>query len=134
MTSTASDICAASIVEVHSLLESWLGAPGGGDFGGLEKAFAPDFSIIMPNGTRLNRTGALAFLRDGKGARGEGFRIAIEDMEPLHQAGDLVLMHYVERQWLGGGQTARRATALFRVEGGTALWLCVHESWISRLA
>jgi hypothetical protein len=40
-------------------------------------------------------------------------------------------MHYIERQWVAGAETARRAVALFDVAGDTPLWLFVQETWIS---
>jgi hypothetical protein len=86
----------------------------------------------MPNGRRLDRAEVLDFLRQARGARGAGFRIAIEDVAVLHAAPPLlVLMHYVERQWLQGHETARRAAALFRMEPGGPRWLFVQETWVT---
>lgn len=131
MTSTATEACAAEIVALHRLFESWLGAPGGGDSSRFEAAFAPGFAMVMPNGARLDRAAVLAFLDGARGGRGEGFRIAIEECFALHEGADLVLMHYVERQWRRGQETARRASALFRTGRGGPRWLFVQESWIT---
>lgn len=123
--------CIAEIVDLHRLFESWLGR-GEGDAARFEAAFAPGFTMVMPTGRRLDRTAILAFLREARGMRGAGFRIAIEEAEALHIAPPLLLMHYIERQWLAGGvETARRATALFRMENGTPRWLAVQETWVT---
>jgi hypothetical protein len=124
--------CAEEIVALHQVFEAVLGAPGQDDAGRFEAAFAPGFTMVMPNGRRLDRAGVLDFLRQARGVRGPGFRIAIEDIAVLHAAPPLMLMHYVERQWLAGGiETARRAAALFRMEPAGPRWLFVQETWIS---
>jgi hypothetical protein len=124
-------LCAAEIVALHQVFETVLGAPGLDDGGRFAAAFAPGFAMVMPSGKRLGREEVLGFLAEARGSRGEGFRIAIEDVAPLHVAPPLVLMHYVERQWVGGAETARRASALFRVEDGAPRWLFVQETWVT---
>jgi hypothetical protein len=123
--------CAAEIVSLHEVFQATLGAPGADDAGRYEAAFAPGFTMVTPNGRRLDRAAVLDFLRDARGARGAGFRIAIEDAAPLHVAPPLVLMHYIERQWIGGAETARRACALFDIGGPTPRWVFVQETWIA---
>ena len=123
--------CAAEIVALHQVFEATLGAPGADDAGRYEAAFAPGFAMVTPDGRRLDRAAVLAFLRGARGVRGAGFRIAIEDAVPLHIAPPLVLMHYIERQWVGGAETARRAAALFDVSGEAPRWLFVQETWIA---
>jgi hypothetical protein len=123
--------CTAEIIALHALFESWLGAAGQGDFARVESAFDPGFQMVMPNGRKLDRAGVLAFLHAARGSRGEGFRIAIEEATALHAASPLMLMHYIERQWLGGQETARRASALFRLDPAGPRWLFVQETWVS---
>lgn len=124
--------CAEEIVSLHRVFEAVLGGSGEDGTDRFEAAFAPGFAMVMPNGRRLDRAGVLAFLRSARGVRGEGFRIAIEDIAVLHAAPPLMLMHYIERQWLAGGiETARRAAALFATGGPAPRWLFVQETWIS---
>lgn len=131
MTSTSPEAaCIAEIVALHALFERWLRAPGDGDFARFERAFADGFGMVMPNGRRLDRAGVLDFLRHARGGRGEGFRIAIEEAYVLHEAAPLLLMHYVERQWLHGQETARRASALLQIGAADPRWLSVQETWI----
>ncbi len=124
------EACAAEIVALHRVFERALGAPGEDHAARFEAAFAPGFAMVTPGGQRLDRAGVLGFLRAAGGSRGEGFRIAIEDIGLLHAEGPLVLMHYVERQWVRGVETARRAVALMRAEEGAVRWLFVQETWV----
>jgi hypothetical protein len=126
---TDAEACAAEIIALHRLFEAWLGQ-GAGDFARFESAFDPAFVMVMPDGRRLDRAGVLGFLRGAGGVRGAGFRIAIEAAAPLHAMLGLVLMHYVERQWFGAVETARRAAALFRLAPEGPRWLFVQETWI----
>lgn len=128
MTDEAS--CAAEIVALHQVFESWLGA-GEGDFARFDAAFDAGFVMVMPNGRRLERAAVLDFLRGARGVRGAGFRIAIEEAGALHAAPGVLLMHYVERQWIGPVETARRAAALFRLAPDRPRWLFVQETWIT---
>ena len=123
--------CAAEIVALHRVFGAVLGAPGEDDGGRFAAAFAPGFAMVMPNGRRLDRAEVLEFLRQARGARGTGFRIAIEDIAVLHAAPPLLLMHYVERQWFAGVETARRAAALFRTDPDGPRWLFVQETWVT---
>jgi hypothetical protein len=123
--------CAAEIVALHQVFAATLGAPGADDAGRYEAAFAPGFAMVMPSGRRLDRAAVLDFLRGARGVRGAGFRIAIEDIAVLHAAPPLMLMHYIERQWVQGDETARRACALFDVSGPAPRWLFVQETWLS---
>jgi hypothetical protein len=129
---TDAERCAEEIRDLHRVFERTLGAPGADDAGRYEAAFAPGYAMVMPNGRRLDRAEVLGFLHQARGSRGPGFRIAIEDVAVLHAAPPLMLMHYIERQWLAGGiETARRATALFRIEPEGPRWLFVQETWVT---
>lgn len=119
----------AEVVDLHRAFEAWLGA-GQGEFGRFGAAFAPGFHMVHPSGRLYDRDGTLGMLRAGRAGRGAGFRIAVEEARALHAAGGLVLVGYVERQWLPA-ETARRATALLRVEAASVTWLHVQETWIT---
>jgi hypothetical protein len=123
--------CAAEIVALHEVFERALGALGEDQMVRFEASFAPGFAMVTPNGRWLGREDVLDFLHAGRGSRGEGFRIAIEEVAVLHAAPPVLLMHYVERQWVGRAQTSRRAAALMRVEPGGVVWLFVQETWIT---
>lgn len=131
MTSTRNEACAAEIVALHQVFEAWLGAPGQGDFQRFEAAFAPGFQMVLPSGARFDRAGILDFLQSARAVRGPGFRIAVEDVETIHEAPGRALMHYVERQWFGTQETARRAAALFDTTATPPRWLFVQETWVT---
>ena len=59
--------CAEEIVALHRVFEATLGAPGTDDAGRYEAAFAPGFTMVMPNGHRLERAEVLVFLRGARG-------------------------------------------------------------------
>jgi hypothetical protein len=128
---TDAEACAAEIIALHEVFQRVLGAPSQDDAGRIEAAFAAEFVMIMPNGRRLDRAEVIAFLRQARGARGEGFRISIEEVSVLHAAPPLMLMHYLERQFLHGYETTRRAAALFRMDPAGPRWLFVQETWVS---
>jgi hypothetical protein len=123
--------CAAEIVALHEAFVATLGAAGQDDGGRFAAAFAPGFTLVTPSGARLGREEVLAFLAGARGSRGEGFRIAIEDVAVLHAAPPLMLMHYVERQWVHGRESARRVASLFRLEPDGPRWLFVQETWVT---
>lgn len=131
MTSTRNEACAAEIVALHQVFESWLGAPGQGDFTRFEAAFAEGFQMVLPSGARFDRAGILDFLRNARAVRGPGFRIAVEEIATVHESADRALMHYVERQWFGAQETARRASALFDTTATPPRWLFVQETWVT---
>lgn len=122
--------CAAEIVALHEAFVAWLGR-GEGGMDRFAAAFDPDFVMVTPDGRRLDRAAVLAFLEAGRGRRGSGFRIAVEEVAALHAAPPLVLMHYVEGQRGELGETARRSSALFRMAAAGPRWLFVQETWIA---
>lgn len=127
---TEAEACAAEIVALHRVFEAWLGA-GAGDAARFAAAFAPGFAMVMPDGRRLDRAAVLAFLEGARGVRGAAFRIAIEEVAVLHAMPARSLLHYIERQWIGGAETARRASVLFDTTASPPRWLFVQETWIT---
>lgn len=126
--------CAEEIIDLHRAFERWLGAAGEGEIARFEAAFAPGFTFVTPEGQRLDRHAVLGFLASARGSQGGAFRIAVEDIAVLHAAPPLMLLHYVERQWTGAEETARRTAALFSLEADGPRWLFAQETWIARPA
>lgn len=117
----------AEIVALHDAFTAWLGA-GTGDFGAIDRALAPGFAMVPPDGRLLDRDAVMGFLRAGRGVRGGAFRIGIEDGAVLHAQADLALVRYIERQWSPG--SARFSSALLRWQAGAWRWLWVQETWL----
>jgi hypothetical protein len=94
-------------------------------------AFARDFSMIAPDGSRLERKAVLAAL--GAAAASPDFRISIKDLRPIWEAEDSVLLQYVEEQYRDGRMTRRLSTALFTAEAGApcgVVWRYLQETWM----
>ena len=130
------DLAAAAIreaIDLHAVFEAWLSS-GEAAFARIEAAFDPGFRMVTPEGRLVTRDEVLDRLAGAAGARGAGFRIAVEDALPLAAPPGHVLLHYLERQWTGGTETLRRASALFRADptgpNGVS-WLFVQETWIT---
>lgn len=139
MGTSADELAAAAVREVeelHAFFEAWLGGAGprtDAALGRLETALAADFSMVTPEGRRLRRADVTGWLRDAHGAKGKAgpFRIIIREPDVLHVAPPLVSVGYVEVQHQGEAITARRSTALFRVQPDRVLWLNLHETWMT---
>ena len=97
-------------------------------------SFAPTMAQVTPEGAILERAALEAGLRAARGQRPVDFTIAIEDVAPIWQGEDAVLVAYVERQTVDGRRTARRSTALMRRAENApngVVWLHVHETWMT---
>jgi hypothetical protein len=125
----------AEVLELHALLEAWLGGGAPGDLGRLEAALAPDFRMVPPGGALLGREQVLAMLTDARAARGASFHIVVDEADAVEVGDDLCLVTYVERQAGPDGPTSRRSSALLRDAPGApndVQWLHLHETWIGR--
>ncbi|MET0429372.1 MAG: hypothetical protein ABW026_12840, partial [Microvirga sp.] len=91
------------VLGLHAFFEVWLGGTIAGTpaaFARLESALADDFTLVTPDGARLQRAAVIAALRGAHGTRaGEvPFRIAIHEPELLALRPPLVVLGYVEEQ------------------------------------
>ncbi len=120
-----------SIEALHRFFEGWIGgtlANTPEHFGYLETAFAGDFTMVTPTGTRQDRAQVLEELKKGWGAV-PGIKIGIEDVVLLHEDGATVAALYTERQSVNGIANCRVSTALFRKNAGGLSWLFVQETF-----
>jgi hypothetical protein len=95
------------------------------------RAFAPDFSMVAPDGSKLDREAVLAVLE--RAAVSPDFRISIKDLTPIWEAADSVLLQYVEEQYRDGRTTRRLSSALFTAERGApcgVVWRYLQETWM----
>jgi hypothetical protein len=95
------------------------------------RAFASDFSMVAPDGSRRGREAVLAAL--GTAAASPDFRISIKDLTPIWEAADSVLLQYVEEQYRDGRTTTRLSIALFTAETGApcgVVWRYLQETWM----
>ena len=125
-------LLANAMTEVRSLHEAFedLFTGRSRDFGRCAKALAMDFSMVAPDGSRLDREAVLGALSAASAS--PGFRIRIKDLTPIWEAEDSVLLQYVEEQYRDGGTTKRLSTALFTAEAGApcgVVWRYLQETW-----
>jgi hypothetical protein len=130
------DLAAAAIreaIDLHTVFEAWL-STGEAEFPRIEAALDSGFRMIPPEGRLVTRDQVLGRLAGAAGARGAGFRIAVEEPLVLATPPGHILLHYLERQWTPGTETLRRSAVLFRTDpaGPNGLrWLFVQETWIA---
>ncbi|MCX7684022.1 MAG: hypothetical protein N2Z67_01985 [Acetobacteraceae bacterium] len=130
-----SDLGPAAIREaiaLHEVFEAWLSS-GEAAFSRIEAALDPAFRMVPPDGRLVARQEVLDRLAGAAGARGAGFRIAVEEPFVLAAPPGQLLLHYLERQRTPAAETLRRSAALFRADpaGPNGLrWLFLQETWI----
>jgi hypothetical protein len=130
--------CRTEIIELHRFFTWWFSGElpnTDAAWSALENGLAPDFALITPHGTRVERDPLLTSLRPLHGQHGPaaGFKISIRNYDCRHVDDGLVLATYEEWQTLHGQETGRLSTALF--ERNPAMpngvrWLHVHETWL----
>ena len=126
-------LLASAMTEVRSLHEVFedLFTGRSRDLGRCARALAPDFSMVAPDGSKLDREAVLAAL--GVAASSPHFRISVKDLTPIWEVEDSVLLQYVEEQYRDGRTTRRLSTALFTAEAGApcgVVWRYLQETWM----
>jgi hypothetical protein len=131
----------SEIVRLHAVFDGWLSgraAPDGEALRKVEAALGPTFSMVPPNGRRLDRAGVIGWLAGAHGSRGAAFRIWIEEAALIIRHGDTAIFSYDECQHMDGKDTRRKATVVFALDkwhGQTLprnlIWLAVHETWVA---
>jgi hypothetical protein len=126
-------LTAGAMKEVHALHAAFEDLFTGRcrDLGRCARALAMDFSMVAPDGSRLDRDGVLAALPAA--AAPPDFRIFIKELNPIWEAEDSVLLQYVEEQYRDGKTTRRLSTALFTAEAGApcgVVWRYLQETWM----
>ncbi|MGH6873508.1 MAG: hypothetical protein ACREDW_00725 [Aestuariivirgaceae bacterium] len=126
-------IAASAMTEVRSLHAAFeaLFTGRGRDLGRCARALAADFSMVAPDGSRLDREAVLTSL--AAAAASADFRISIRDLAPIWEAEDSVLLQYVEEQYRDGRTTRRLSTALFTAEAEApcgVVWRYLQETWM----
>jgi hypothetical protein len=98
-----------------------------------ERAFAPEFRLVGPDGRVRARETITAWLHDLSGGRGADFRMAVSDFREVWSQGDAILLEYVETQYLQGKTTQRQSTALLRRAPDAPIgiaWVHLQETWL----
>lgn len=132
---TLFDRASAEIVALHRFFVQWYdgGTAAAADFASFERAMGPGMQMIPPSGAVLDRDQVIGHVRANRSAFDGDFAIEIADIRPAWQAGDAILVTYVEKQRRAGKATARRASALFSENPSApngVEWRHLHETWM----
>lgn len=126
--------CRTEIERLHDRFVAWFTAAEGTDFDAIERALAPGFEMVTPDGRRVARDAVLDSIREAHGRDGPGeFDIEIRNVELLHATDDHATVRYEEWQETPDGTTGRVSTVLFETDPaapGGLVWLDVHETWL----
>ena len=127
--------CEAEIETLHAFFVEWYtGTTDVDAIARLERALAPDFEMVTPDGTRLDRDSVIenvrvSYERDEPGT----FAIEIRNVEVVAQLEGHALVRYEEWQETDDGTTGRISTVLFRdaaAAPGGLEWVDLHETWL----
>lgn len=121
------------IIELHEFFEAYfLGTVD--SLERAERAFAPEFTFVGPDGTESDRAGVIRMLLDGHAHTGE-LKITTTDHRLVVETEEAVVATYVERHQLSGGRSnERRSTVVFVADPGAPnglRWRHVQETWVS---
>ncbi len=130
MSTTFADLCLHEVMESHVLIEQWFGHASSPEstLTDLLGRFAPSFSLIAPTGTRMDE-GALPTLFGRLHGCRPGLRILIDELTLIHADDQSALVSFRESQEWDTGNSQRRSTALFLLNGTQAKWQHLHETW-----
>jgi hypothetical protein len=123
------------VVSLHEFFVAWydMKTADSTDFDRFDRAMGPGMKMIPPGGDMLERDAVVTYVRDNRATFDGDYAIEISDVEMAWEAGDAIVVTYIEKQERRGIKTARRASALF-VESSSAPngveWRHLHETWM----
>jgi len=125
----------AEVVDLHRFFVDWF-VPARADtvdFGRFEAVMGEGLTMIAPSGAVLDRDAVIDHVRQSRASCDEAFAISIEDIRPGWQAGDMIVVLYVEAQLRGGKHSRRQSSAVFTTNSSTpngVEWRHLHETWL----
>ena len=123
------------VVSLHEFFVAWYdkNTAAATDFDRFDKVMGRGMKMIPPSGDMLDRDAVVSYVRDNRATFDGDYAIEIADVELAWEAGNAIVVTYVEKQERRGVKTARRASALF-VESSSAPngveWRHLHETWM----
>lgn len=129
--------CRDEIETLHDFFVDWYAARiPKHEFVRMERAIAPGFEMVTPDGVRCERSAVLEAVRESYGRDDPGeFDIEIQNVELIERLDGHALVRYEEWQTTADERTGRVSTVLLREESaapGGLQWIHVHETWIER--
>ncbi|MDB5553331.1 MAG: hypothetical protein JWL86_3315 [Rhizobium sp.] len=123
------------VVSLHEFFVAWYdrNTAGATDFDRFDKVMGPGMLMIPPSGMMLDRDAVVSYVRDNRATFDGDYAIEIADVRLAWEAGNAIVVTYIEKQERRSVKTARRASALF-VESSSAPngveWRHLHETWM----
>jgi len=132
------DACRQEIETLHEFFVRWYrGELADEEFERVERALAPAFVMVGPDGSITERDAILASIRDGYDTYDpDACGIDIRNVTPVEIREDRALVRYEEWQTMDGETTGRLSTALFGPGDGDAAtdsgveWRYLQETWL----
>jgi len=125
----------AEVVDLHRFFVDWFDKQrcDKADFGRFESVMGEGFTMVVPSGQLLDRDAVLGYVKASRATLDGDFAIAIEDIRPAWQAGDIIVLTYVEAQQRAGQASRRRSSAVFTTNSSApngVEWRHLHETWL----
>jgi hypothetical protein len=125
----------AEIVDLHRFFVDWFDAERAdrADFSRFESVMGEGFRMVAPSGQMLDREAVLDHVRASRATCDGDFAIAIEDIRAGWQAGDTIVVCYIEAQRRDGKHSRRRSSAVFTTSSSApngVEWRHLHETWL----
>lgn len=125
----------AEIIAFHEFFVGWYDAATADatDFGRCEKAFGKGFQMIPPTGRVFDRAATIELIRANRATYNGDFSITIEDIRAGWEAGETIVVTYVEAQSRAGKASRRQASAVFTSSSSAPMgveWRHLQETWL----
>lgn len=125
----------AEVVDLHRFFVDWFNAASAdnADFRRFERVMGEGFCMVAPDGQVLDRDAVLDHVSASRASCDGGFTISIEDIRAGWQAGDTIVVCYVEAQQRAGKHSRRRSSAVFTTSSSGpngVEWRHLHETWL----
>lgn len=125
----------AEIVDLHRFFVDWFDRDSADrvDFSRFERVMGDGFYMVAPSGQVLDRKAVLDHIKASRATCDGDFAISIEDIRAGWQAGDTIVISYVEAQQRAGKHSRRRSSAVFTTSSSApngVEWRHLHETWL----
>lgn len=125
--------CRAEITGLHEFFVEWFdGSVPREELSRLERALAPEFEMVTPEGERVDRGALVDGLAESYGrTEGEAFDIDVREVEAIELLEDHAVIRYEEWQLTDEGESGRVSTGLFRAAADApegVVWVTLHET------
>ncbi|WP_394687892.1 hypothetical protein [Hoeflea sp.] len=125
----------AEVVNRHHFFVEWFtGRAPEAEMRSALQAFAPDMTMIEPDGSMIGSAQVKAMIEGARGKRPADFEIRVDVVEARQIGESVALVIYDEHQVIDGQKSARRSSALFSADSDApegVVWRHLQETWIT---